>query len=207
MVVCLLEVWFPPQLWKYTQSLSSALILRAEENMWEQKPRHTLNLVSWTCTIPGFSNYLYFLFIIPSLNLSPVAISVCANTKGFRVWTDPEYASAWWCLTTADTTQRGGIWNRSSHCVNTVNRVNNFYSKFPADKWVPFWEHVHKSNLFVSASGFTFTFHFHALEKEMATHSSVLAWRTPGTGKPGGLLSMGSRRVGHDWSDLAVAVL
>ena len=50
---------------------------------------------------------------------------------------------------------------------------------------------------------FTFTFHFHALEKEMATHSSVLAWRIPGTGEPGGLPSMGSHRVGHDWSDLA----
>ena len=45
---------------------------------------------------------------------------------------------------------------------------------------------------------FTLTFHFHALEKEMATHSSVLAWRIPGTGEPGGLLSVGSHRVGHD---------
>ena len=47
-------------------------------------------------------------------------------------------------------------------------------------------------------SDFTFTFHFHALEKEMATHSSVLAWRISGTGEPGGLPSMGSHRVGHD---------
>ena len=47
-------------------------------------------------------------------------------------------------------------------------------------------------------SNFTFTFHFHVLEKEMATHSSVLAWRIPGTGEPGGLLSLGSHRVGHD---------
>ena len=45
---------------------------------------------------------------------------------------------------------------------------------------------------------FTFAFHFHALEKEMATHSSVLAWRIAGTGEPGGLPSMGSHRVGHD---------
>ena len=45
---------------------------------------------------------------------------------------------------------------------------------------------------------FTFTFHFHALEKEMATHSSVLAWRIAGTGEPGGPPSMGSHRVGHD---------
>ena len=50
----------------------------------------------------------------------------------------------------------------------------------------------------IRLSDFTFTFHFHALEKEMATHSSVLAWRNPGTGEPGGLLSIGSNRVGHD---------
>ena len=54
-------------------------------------------------------------------------------------------------------------------------------------------------------SDFTFTFHFHALEKEMATNSGVLAWRIPGTGEPGGLPSMGLHRVGHDWSDLAAA--
>ena len=54
-------------------------------------------------------------------------------------------------------------------------------------------------------SDFTFTFHFHPLEKEMATHSSVLAWRIPGTGEPRGLPSMGSHRVGHDWSEVATA--
>ena len=54
-------------------------------------------------------------------------------------------------------------------------------------------------------SDFTFTFHFHALEKAMATHSSTLAWRIPWTQEPGGLPSTGSHRVGHDWSDLAAA--
>ena len=54
-------------------------------------------------------------------------------------------------------------------------------------------------------SDFTFTFHFHALEKEMATHSSVVAWRIPGVGEPDGLPPMGSHRVGHDWSNLAAA--
>ena len=54
-------------------------------------------------------------------------------------------------------------------------------------------------------SNFTFTFHFHALVKEMATHSSVLAWRIPGMGEPGGLPSMGSQRVGHNGSDLTAA--
>ena len=54
-------------------------------------------------------------------------------------------------------------------------------------------------------SDFTFTFHFHALEKEMATHSSVLAWRIPGTAEPGGLPFVKLYRVGHDLSDLAAA--
>ena len=57
----------------------------------------------------------------------------------------------------------------------------------------------------IQLSDFPFTFHFPALEKEMATHSSVFAWRIPGTGEPGGLPSMGSHRVGHNWSDLAAA--
>ena len=68
------------------------------------------------------------------------------------------------------------------------------------------WAAVHgvaKSQTWLS--DFTFTFHFHALEKEMATPSSVLAWRIPGTGEPGGLLSMGLPR--HDWSDLAKKAL
>ena len=54
-------------------------------------------------------------------------------------------------------------------------------------------------------SDFTLTFRFRALEKDMATHSSVLAWKIPGTGEPGRLPSLGSHRVGHDWSDLAAA--
>ena len=57
----------------------------------------------------------------------------------------------------------------------------------------------------IRLSHFTFTCHFHALEKEMATHCSVLAWRLPATGEPGGLPSKGSHRVGHYWSDLAAA--
>ena len=68
------------------------------------------------------------------------------------------------------------------------------------------WAAVHgvaKSQTWLS--DFTFTFDFHALEKEMATHSSVLAGRIPGTGEPGGPPSMGSHRVGHDWSDSAAA--
>ena len=68
------------------------------------------------------------------------------------------------------------------------------------------WAAVHgvaKSGTWLSI--FIFNFHCYALEKEMATHSSVLAWRIPATGEPGGLLSMGSHSVGHDWSNLAAA--
>ena len=61
------------------------------------------------------------------------------------------------------------------------------------------WATVHQvAKRRTRLSDFTLTFHFHALEKEIATHSSILAWRIPGTGEPGGLLSMGLHRVGHD---------
>ena len=69
------------------------------------------------------------------------------------------------------------------------------------------WATVHGvTKSWTRLSDFTFTFHFCALEKEMVTHSSILAWRIPGTEELGGLLSMGSYRVRHDWSDLAAAV-
>ena len=68
------------------------------------------------------------------------------------------------------------------------------------------WAAVHRvTGSRTRLSNFTFTFHFYSLEKEMATDSSVLAWRIPGTRESGGLPSMGLHRVGHDWSDLAAA--
>ena len=77
--------------------------------------------------------------------------------------------------------KRGRIWSLATAAVHGV-----------AESWT-------------RLSDFTFTFHFHASEKEMATHSSVLAWRSPGTGEPGGLPSMGSHSVGHNLRDLAAA--
>ena len=68
----------------------------------------------------------------------------------------------------------------------------------PMDR-AAWWAAVHGvAKSWIQLSDFTFTFHFHALEKEMATHSSVLAWRVPGTEEPGGLPSVGSHRVGHN---------
>ena len=69
----------------------------------------------------------------------------------------------------------------------------------PWDRW--------GSDTTARLSDFTFTFPFHALEKAMATHSSVLSWRIPGMGEPGGLPSLGSHRVRHNWCDLAVVAV
>ena len=117
--------------------------------------------------------------------------------------------------------QPQGQVNLSSNPVPSLERLFTITSSYPGEgNGTPlqysclenpmdggaWWAAVHgvtKSR--TQLSDFTFTFHLHALEKEMATHSSVLPWRIPGTGEPGGLPSMGSRRVGHDWSDLAVA--
>ena len=116
------------------------------------------------------------------------------------------------CSWTIPATSEGqtGLWN---HLLDT--RRKNWegdgtplqYSclETPMDRGA-WWAAVHgvtKSRTWLSE--FLFNFHFHALEKEMATHSSVLAWRIPGMGEPGGLPPMGSHRVGHDWSDLAAA--
>ena len=100
-----------------------------------------------------------------------------------------------WCLEL----QKPRLWDRESN--GTPLQHSCMENRIDGGAW---WAAVHgvaKSR--TRLSDFTFTFHFHALEKEMATHSSVLAWRIPGTGEPGGLLSMGSHRVRHVWSDLA----
>ena len=93
----------------------------------------------------------------------------------------------------------------SSVCIGTPLQYSCLENPLDGGAW---WAAVHgvaKSQ--IRLSDFTFTFHFHALGKDMALHSSVLAWRIPGTGEPGGLPSMGSHRVGHDWSDLAAAAV
>ena len=95
--------------------------------------------------------------------------------------------------------------NRVRHNFREGNGTPLQYSclENPKDRGA-WWAAVHGvSKSQTRLSDFTFTFHFHALEKEMATHSSVCAWRIPGMGEPGGLPSMGSHRVGHDRSDLA----
>ena len=88
----------------------------------------------------------------------------------------------------------------SLSCIGEGNGTPLQYSclEDPMDRGA-WWAAVHGvTKSWTRLSDFTFTFHFHALEKEMATHSSVLAWRIPGMVEPGGLPSVGSHRVGHD---------
>ena len=105
----------------------------------------------------------------------------------------------------------GVVLNNSIYCSLAFNRRRQWQrtpvllpgKSYDGGAW---WAIVHGvAKSWTWLSDFTFTFHFHALEKEMATHFSVLAWRIPWTGEPGGLPSMGSHRVGHDWSGLAAA--
>ena len=96
------------------------------------------------------------------------------------------------------------MWNKHNGEGNgTLFQYSCLENPMDREAW---WAAVHGvAKSLTWLSDFTFTLHFHALEKEMATHSSVLAWRIPGTWDPGGLLSMGLHRVGHDLSDIAAA--
>ena len=118
-----------------------------------------------------------------------------------------EKRSLWWMLIWYGVHKRRGNLNTNIHRGGEGNGTPLQYSclENPMDRGA-WWAAVHgvaKSRTWLSNP--IFTFHFHELEKEMATHSSVLAWRIPGMGELGGLPSMGSHRVRHNWSDLAAA--
>ena len=119
-------------------------------------------------------------------------------------WLVMEWSRSYHILVTWLIMHRSRKWSCTVHVTNgTPLQHSCLENPMDGGAW---WAAVHgvaKSQTWLS--DFTFTFRFHALEKEMATHSSVLAWRIPGMGKPRGLLSMGSHRVGHDWSNLAAA--
>ena len=141
--------------------------------------------------------------------LSPLSESIKSFAYTYYICSSLQY----WCIFIIPTQVMiitWQCWNKDSGNLETLEKAMAPHSSTLAwenpmdgEAW---WAAVHGvANSQTRLSDFTFTFHFHALEKEMATNSSVLAWRIPGTGEPGGLPSMGSHRVGHDWSDLAVA--
>ena len=119
---------------------------------------------------------------------------------------NPVDRGAWWAAVYRVAQSQTWLKQLSMHvCIGEGNGNAPKYSwlENPRDRGA-WWAAIYGvPQSWTQLSDFTFTFHFHALEKEMATHSSVLARRIPGTGEPGGLPSMGSHRVGHDWSDLA----
>ena len=110
----------------------------------------------------------------------------------------------WWlcCYFSAGFTLSPGQYNRLCSSFFIETRQETIYKTI---KLQPPRIAITSIKSLIRLSDFTFTFHSHALEKEMATHSSVLAWRISGMGEPGGLLSMESHRIRHNWSDLAAA--
>ena len=128
-----------------------------------------------------------------------------SSTLAWKIpWTEKPVGCSPWGREESDTTERLDF-HFSLSCIGEGNGNQYCCLENPRDGGA-WWAAVYGvTQSRTRLSDLTFTFHFHALEKDMATHSSVLAWRIPGTGEPGGLPSMGSHRIGHDWSDLAAA--
>ena len=144
---------------------------------------------------------IYIHLVVGEGNGTPLQYSCLEN---------PMDGGAWWAavhgVAESDTTE----WLHFQFSLSPIGEGNGnplqcSCLENPRDRGA-WWAAVHGVAMsWTRLSDFTFTFHFHALEREMAIPSSILAWRIPGTGEPGGLPSMGSHRVGHDWSDLAAA--
>ena len=147
--------------------------------------------------------WLFLLFLYPLLSL----ISNCLNPR-FGTQGRSRRLNDAYILQTRNGEHRTDLYSRapqSSTQFGTPLQYSCLENPMDGGAW---WAAVHGvarvGHDWVTSLSI-FTFHFAALEKETATHSSVLAWRIPGTGEPGGLPSMGSHRVGHDWSNLAAA--
>ena len=165
----------------------------------------TMNKVSWGDGIP------IELFQILKDDAVKVLYSICQ-----QIWKTHQWPQDWKRSVFIPIPKKGNAKEHSNYCtIALISHTSNGegdgtplqYSclENPMDRGA-WWAAVNGvAKIRTRLSNFTFTFHFHALEKEMATHSCVLAWRIPGTGEPGGLLSMGSHTVRHEWSNLAAA--
>ena len=152
-------------------------------------PQHSSSSPQWTHVSTGQSHphYGFSHLLIPSTNVNHLPItSYCALYVLRERWKVKFQTS---CISDVQ-----GIGDREGN--GTPLRYSCLENPMDGGAWQAAVHRVVKSR--TQLSDFTFTLHSHALEKEMATHSSVLAWRIPGTGEPGGLLSIGSHRVGHD---------
>ena len=152
----------------------------------------------WLCTPLSSSEILYILKWFVQMSLSPLSISRFPSQKLIPCSSSCLCYFLWMSFAL--------LFALYIALLREGNGTPQWYSclENPMDGGA-WWAAVHgvtKSQTRLTFT-FTFTFHFHAMEKEMATHSNILAWRIPGTREPGQLPSMGSHWVGHDWSDLA----
>ena len=203
---------------EYTEELYKKDLQDQETHkVWSLEPDILECEVEWalgsitTNKVSGGDGIPIELFQILKDDAMKVLYSVCQ-----QIWKTHQWPQDWKRSVFIPIPKKGNAKEHSNYCTialisHTSNGEGNGtplqYSclENPMDRGA-WWAAAHgvaKSR--TRLSNFTFTFHFHALEKEMATHSSVLAWRIPGTGEPGGLPCMGSHRVGHDWSNLAAA--
>ena len=182
------------------------------KRIWE--PQQSWKKNPFLPTIVNISKSLdlhQVIFIIAALYTNSICYSFCINALVLRLETKDlgaslkTFTSCWWL--TIKTDRRHLFLNKPHKYIGPYLvcylQTSSLENPMDGGAWKAAVHGVAEG--WTRLSDFPFTFHFHALEKEMATHSSVLAWRIPGTGEPGGLPSMGSHRVGHDWSDLAAA--
>ena len=194
-------------IWHFSQCLKNPLDGRA---WWAAQPMGSLRVRHYWATSHSLFTFMHWR---RKWQPTPVFLPGESQRRGSLVG-----CHLWGCAE-SDTTE--AIWQQqqqhfsNSNCKSKIKSNESGHIEYlftEGDKMSSMWLDSEPGRLqsmgslsWTRLSDFTFTFHFHALQKEMATHTSVLAWRIPGMGKPGELPSMGSHRVRHDWHDLAAA--
>ena len=164
--------------------------------LWTNSPFFLIPSLYLTCLIKLWYIYVWMVLCVSVCIMGMFSI----KSAIFLTWTLKKMVEVVW--RTAQENYSASFWGHGEGS-GTPLQYSCLENPMDGGAW---WATVHgvvKSRTWLR--DFPFTFHLHALEKEMSTHSSILAWRIPGTEEPGGLPSMGSHRIRHDWSNLAVS--